>query len=101
MDERTLTALKGSIHKWEQIRDGKMKDEGTKNCPLCQLFYCDECEGCPIKERTGFQNCENTPYDDMYDGEIALFVNPNPEVILAEIDFLISLLPSETKGNDQ
>jgi hypothetical protein len=97
MDEKTLEALKGSIRKWEKIRDGQMHDEGARNCPLCQLFNnahnrFKDCEGCPVKQRTGFQFCKNTPYVDIYNnGEFG-------DLIQAEIDFLVSLLPSDTKG---
>jgi hypothetical protein len=97
MDNQTLAALKGSIRKWENIVAGTGVDKGVFNCPLCELFWDDDCTGCPVSERTGLMNCRGTPYnmwealtkrDDATHGD--------PERIAAaqaELDFLRSLLP--------
>lgn len=87
MDDATLTALKGSIAKWEAIVAGTGVDLGGSNCPLCKMFVRinGECKGCPVMEVTGFDNCERTPYYE-YDPE-------EPETAQAELDFLKSLLP--------
>ena len=55
MDTKTLTALKGSIAKWEAIVAGTGEDRGTENCPLCAAFYHHpkHCEGCPVERSTG------------------------------------------------
>lgn len=103
MKKKTLDALKGSIHKWEQIRDGLIEDQGTHNCPLCKLFHDIHCVGCPIQQHTGKMNCAGSPYEDYND---YVFYNdhndydpndPDVEKKLAqdELDFLISLLPKE------
>lgn len=63
MAAETLKALKGSIRKWERIVDGTGSDQGTKNCPLCQLFWSGDCLGCPIREQTGDPYCLRTPYE--------------------------------------
>ena len=41
MNRKTLTALKGSIKKWEKIVAGTGSDNGYQNCPLCALFVLD------------------------------------------------------------
>jgi len=64
MDEQTLKALKESIKEWSKIIDRTGGDEGTRNCPLCDIFYENNCNGCPIKEKTGEDCCYGTPYDD-------------------------------------
>jgi hypothetical protein len=64
MNREVQYALEGSIKKWEGIVKGTMTDEGTENCPLCQLFFLNcGCEGCPVAEFTGRGECLDTPYD--------------------------------------
>lgn len=96
MDERTLTltALKGSIAKWEHRAQGNFLEASISNCPLCHLFNTsadgsdDDCIGCPVYERTEKQYCEGTPCERYFKNEKA------PEVAAREVDFLKSLLPS-------
>lgn len=62
--EETKEALEGSIRKWELIVAGEGIDDGTKNCPLCQLF--PDCEdGCPV-EYDGCNGCDNSEFRDWY-----------------------------------
>lgn len=59
--EELKKALKGSIKKWKAIvKSTKAIDEGTYNCPLCQLFY--DCSGCIVMEAVGDDGCRKTPY---------------------------------------
>ena len=66
MNAETLKALKSSIAKWEKIVAGTGTDNGSSDCPLCALFNSSrnkvECEGCPVKERTGMRYCDGSPY---------------------------------------
>ena len=100
MDEKTLTALQGSIKKWEKIVSGKGVDRGTENCPLCAVFL-PRCDGCPVKERTGRGFCYGSPYDDFSNtfsdtwGE-SIHKADTPKrkrAALKELKFLKSLLP--------
>lgn len=100
MDERTLTALKGSILKWEAIVAGTGTDDGAANCPLCQLFHPSpsseikrghDCAGCPVQDATGLSHCEGSPYDEWAHED-----RHEPEDAEAELKFLRSLLPAET-----
>lgn len=94
MDERTLAALKGSIEKWEKIVAGTGLDKGPDNCPLCQLFYQDDCRGCPVYDFTGQIWCRGSPnewYSQTEDGSAA-----EKSAAQAELDFLRSLLPDAT-----
>jgi hypothetical protein len=64
MNRKTAKALEGSIKKWEAIVAGTAGDKGDDNCPLCKLFlWLQDCEGCPVKEKTGRMSCEGSPYD--------------------------------------
>ena len=71
MDKLTLEALKGSIRKWERIRDGEIGNESASNCPLCHRFAdgfrpnAQDCERpllgpCPVKAATGRPACADT-----------------------------------------
>ena len=50
MNQATLTALRGSIAKWEHVVDGTGEENGARDCTLCQEF--DDCEGCPVYEES-------------------------------------------------
>lgn len=105
MDERTLTALQGSIAKWEAVADGSGVDHGDANCPLCQVFndgkHC--CDGCPVKQETGRGGCEDTPFDEWHEHRLEKHRGMRRAIVpgcaecarlaQAELDFLRSLLP--------
>jgi hypothetical protein len=110
MDEKTLEALKGSIKKWEDIRDGLIDDKGTRNCPLCKMFSVadpiDDCVGCPIAEAVDDIHCYGTPYsvfnafDNKFTMPLTELTNEDDiamrrRLAQDEIDFLASLLPKE------
>ena len=70
--DKTEKALMGSIGKWRRIEDGKGKDDGMKNCPLCAAFYDrekDSCGKCPVRKAVAAECCEATPYQSFKDGE--------------------------------
>jgi len=87
MDAKTLEALKGSIAKWETVRE-TLKQEGVTDCPLCQLFYNNGCKGCPVSKKTRQINCCGTPFKEFYK-------DPSVARAQAELDFLKSLLPKD------
>lgn len=60
---QTAKALAGSIEKWRAIVEKRGVDEGVFNCPLCAIFYNDECEGCPVAKKTGEWWCEGSPHE--------------------------------------
>lgn len=104
MDERTLTALQGSIKKWEEIAAGTGEDHGCSNCPLCKEFTLrsseGSCAGCPVNE-AGYPDCERTPYSEFWRMGIQQ-ASPRSrtantpelvEIAKREVDFLKSLLP--------
>jgi len=61
MKDKVLEAINGNIKKWKNIKRGKGADEGI-DCPLCQLFFTNDCRGCPIYEQGGFPYCVATPW---------------------------------------
>jgi len=112
MDETTLTALQGSIKKWEAIVAGTGGDAGVENCPLCAAFADAEdedpegwleCYGCPVAHTVGQTSCGGTPYVQWANGVRAHektaaypWKATTPELVAlaqAELDFLTSLLP--------
>lgn len=96
MDKRTLTALQGSIKKWEAIVAGTGADRGINNCPLCAEFYNDFCEGCPVRKKTKEICCEGSPYVVWSNETNADGLANTPlkkKLAQAELRFLKSLLP--------
>lgn len=99
MNKRTLTALRGSIKKWEKIVAGTGIDKGYENCPLCRLFFSVDyfnCTGCPVAAMSGRDNCLGTPYYE-YRRAADNWGESTPETIKKqaerELAFLKSLLP--------
>lgn len=101
MDERTLTALRGSIKKWDDIVAGTGRDESSDNCPLCVEFNTDTslCDECPVAIATGEYLCQGTPYMKwarLFHCRPLPWVAKEPQqkaAAQAELDFLRSLLP--------
>ncbi len=98
MNNETLTALVGSIEKWTKIRAGELEDHRNQNCPLCSLFYDDDCEGCPVMAKSKERYCRNTPYkvwaDLCYDTATWTADTTRKKAqATREINFLKSLLP--------
>jgi len=106
MNKKTLKALEESIEKWEKIVARTGIDERGDNCPLCDLFSLENCDGCPIEKHTGWGDCGETPYTkwathhELVHGSGWL---SNLEIkckicerhAKAELKFLKSLLPKE------
>ncbi len=107
MDERTLTALKASIEKWERNARVERREDvltGVQDCPLCKLFFSGSCQGCPIAEAVNNIWCDDTPYEeasnvlsDWYDGEAT--ASDFHAAAQAEVDFLKSLLPEDERAS--
>jgi hypothetical protein len=108
MNAKTLEALKGSIAKWEAIVAETAGDNGTDNCPLCQLFFGEpphHCRGCPVSDQTGEPHCFHTPYYRFWGtrhpvtGHQMIPAEGDPRratsiaAAQAELSFLKSLLP--------
>ena len=98
MDARTRKALEGSIKKWEGIVAGKVRDEGSMNCPLCELFNNIDsdpmCAGCPVAEKIGQTGCDGTPYEEFCKHATRGGYAESPSarrIAKAELAFLISL----------
>ena len=88
-----------SIEKWEAIvrlleaGERVANDGATKTCALCRVYsLLVNCNGCPVRKRTGFSYCWETPYEEwckQAQGDL------DPGAMLAaaraELDFLKSL----------
>lgn len=104
MNKETLKALKGSIKKWEGIVDGRLSDKGPDNCPLCKKFYdeMDGCDGCPVKQETDHDYCEESPYFDWCEAtawkhDCKAADDETVMCAVLELEFLKSLLPRKKK----
>jgi len=92
--EQTQQALNDSIAHWERMANGTYSPDESiygKDCALCSLFLKNNCDGCPVKERTGHISCIGSPWKEAamnYDG------NDTPEFKVAAtkmLNFLESL----------
>ncbi len=103
MKKEILTALKGSVKKWEKIVDGTGKDATSHNCPLC-LITEPSCGDCPVRLKTGEWDCESSPYDKWTNHQRKVHNKKTwqsktiickwcEKFAQAELDFLKSLLP--------
>jgi hypothetical protein len=100
MEEKTLEALRGSIAKWERIVAREKEDCGKLDCPLCDLFWEQGCQGCPVAIKTGQDACRGSPYERDWTraggGPGIRALSPNlKKAALKEVEFLRSLLPAE------
>ncbi len=103
MDDRTLRALKASITHWEENLECTLDTArvGADSCALCALFMSFRCDGCPVKQHTGWHGCIKTPFDAVviacsYDDEQAF-----RKACAEEVAFLKSLLPENTAVPDE
>jgi hypothetical protein len=68
MDTETRQALEESIAHHERLllceTAEQFESEGYsgRSCALCRLFINLECNGCPVKNKSGFEQCRDTPY---------------------------------------
>lgn len=92
-------ALLLSIQKWEAIVDALqggrniVNDGGRSTYGLCQMYFDNGCNGCPVKEHTGKSYCRGTPYYT-YSVETE-FTGGTLETAQQELDFLRSLQHKE------
>jgi hypothetical protein len=105
MDAETLTALRGSIQKWEKIVDGTGENGSAYNCPLCVKFNSSiqpgasefsmaRCDGCPVHAVTGQHGCKGSPYQLYEDAEDEELDDMEMrDLACDELNFLKSLLP--------
>lgn len=104
MEPDTLQALEESIKKWEEIAKGTGEDKGTDNCALCDLFWHEDCHGCPVMEKSGEIWCRNTPYQPWHNqmqrkqspgagNGYKAETEQHRRLAQMEVDFLKSLLP--------
>jgi len=66
MDHTTTIALEKSIDHWEQNLFGPFEEARVygDDCALCGLFSGDNCDGCPVAERTGESECDDSPWNE-------------------------------------
>lgn len=107
MDAKSLDATKASEAKWWRNAEAKTPKEyltGSKDCPLCELFYAGDCIGCPVFEKTGRRFCVGSPYRDAVrarwqwqESETDANRDAAHAVARTEAEFIHSLLPAESQ----
>ena len=100
-----MDCLDESIKHWERVLEfvknedlPGLREEGWagKSCACCRDFLTnfDECDGCPIMEYTGEQDCVSTPW---WKANVALYAMVDDlidttkdtiEAVTEELDFL-------------
>lgn len=110
MKKRTIKALQKSIKKWEKNTLAEEPHQmllGVESCPLCVLFYDNECVGCPIYEKNHkHRKCDLTPYEGTTINHLRWMYAENEDLdehykkltiryAKREVKFLKSLLPPE------
>lgn len=112
MDANTLTALQASIAKWERNAEAKTPSQylvDWRDCPLCLLFFHDDCKGCPVAAKTGEEECVGSPYGAAHrawenwptHGDSKGPAYAAHTAARAEVAFLKSLLPSPARIDTQ
>ena len=101
MSPSTLSALRSSIAKWEanaKVSSFSKAQIFNDTCALCELFYYENCSGCPVQEETGLPFCEDSPWTVVLRfWKERLDLDLFREASAKEAAFLSSLLPP-TKG---
>lgn len=99
-------ALLSGIEKWERNAlattplDAQIYGD---SCELCSIYSDDWCHGCPVKAKTGMDQCANSPWqtasDALINWDIQLKNKSDKELqdafqaaARAEVDFLRGLL---------
>ena len=98
MKEATLKALNASIVKWKERAAGKHSPPSPEACPLCDEFFDDLCDGCPVAgPEMENEGCLFTPCPayarEIKTRDITLCDSLLRCYAQAEVDFLESLLP--------
>ncbi len=105
-------ALEASILHWQENLEAELPGAvriGVENCALCSIYYDEDCEGCPVSERTKSKMCRSTPYGAAFNALTGWeYTNPSScgntwraardefhRRAQAEVDFLISLRETE------
>lgn len=106
MPAKTLAALKKSIEHWERLASGEndyQESIYSGDCALCGLFYHygepTDCDGCPVKAKTGRRNCKNSPWQRVSDAKFDHGEQSDAFRAAAgkELAFLKSLLPKKPR----
>lgn len=106
MDDKALTALKGSIEKWERNAVAETPgdyDVESAVSALCSLFRRETCQECPVMDVTGEKHCAGTPCWTAEDALDEWIDHPSSPTLRDharaaardEVTFLRSLLPGE------
>ncbi len=116
MKKKARRALEESIAHWEEVvADPVTERIGPSQCALCHKYRRVEplkifslrtptfkpvCDGCPVKERTGQDACQGTPYAEFAGLQLRTSKEPFTALFsladlrgkaIEELDFLVSL----------
>lgn len=113
MDKNTVKLIEKTLDAWSKKRNARSPNRtnfGISGCPLCLKFHStytdheihNSCRGCPISERTGRQFCISTPYESAQQAREEWKNGTGSKqdyqaACDAEIEFIASLLPTDSK----
>jgi len=58
-----VNLVEESALKWAEISHGMKSEMGVEGCYLCEVFYDDDCHGCPVAKEANDIFCDSTPYE--------------------------------------
>jgi hypothetical protein len=93
MKQKDIDAIHHGIAKYDRLAHGCPVGITSISCKLCDMYVFEDCGGCPIFKKTGLDDCQETPWEDIYDNPKR--TSPWCEAVEEEIEFLISLLPEK------
>lgn len=99
MNDETKAALEASIKHWEEnarVDDIDDAHIGAKHCALCRIFNSrfrakNNCNGCPVKEKTFYSWCIGTPCAEAENVYRSRDLHRFRECAHAEVEFLKGL----------
>lgn len=109
LTETQYITLKDSIVHWERMRDNNpiepMENPVGSYCACCKAYYNfskyrrHRCNGCPIAEYTGYDNCIDTPWHGAFNAYANHGMDSEEFKVEAQkmINFMINILNGETK----
>lgn len=105
MKKQVIEAIKKSIEHWVNMSIDPDNKESPfcDDCPLCKLFLSaecqddDNCEGCPVREKTGYPLCRGTPWEKAESAVTSFRHGMGHEKgpLIEQLRFLHSLLPKK------
>jgi len=95
MNETTRKVIQHWHRNWDRAVAGDLTEENidATNCEYCKTF--EECKDCPICKKTGYPDCDSTPYYDVVGIGIGRRHEAIKTAVWAELQFLLQIAYEE------